>query len=150
PMPTKEQVNYMHPTRANCRSVGGIALALAAMVSLIASCIRSENEGLSDNAEKRGPVDSVPCGCEGKPGCAVWQNVYVTWYGFNANSCQSEAQHSCANISNPGLGPKKHQRATAGAGTYDDPSTAAASEPSVPGHHFETAEGVTLVPGTLI
>ena len=27
------------------------------------------------------------CGCNGQAGCAVWPNVYVSWYGFNDNSC---------------------------------------------------------------
>jgi hypothetical protein len=93
---------------------------------------------------------TVACGCHGRPGCAVWENVYVTWYGYNDNSCGSEAQHGCNDIANPGLGPKMHTGATAGTGTYDDPSTAASSDTSDPGHAFETHGGATLSPGTLI
>ena len=97
-----------------------------------------------------GDSGTESCGCHGKAGCAEWQNVYITWYGYNDNSCGSESQHGCNDIANPGLGPKMHQGATAGAGTYDDPSTAASSDTSDPGHVFETAGGATLTPGTLI
>ena len=71
---------------------------------------------------------AVACGCNGKSGCAVWQDVYITWYGYNDNSCGVGAEHGCNDIADPGLGPKKHMGATDGAGTYDDPSTAAASD----------------------
>ncbi len=90
------------------------------------------------------------CGCNGKSDCAVWQDVYITWYGYNDNSCGTEAQHGCNDIANPGLGPKKHMGATAGTGTYDDPSTAASSDTTDPGHVYESAGGVTLTPGTII
>ena len=93
---------------------------------------------------------TAPCGCNGKADCAVWTDVYVTWYGFNDNSCGVESMHSCNDIAHPGLGPQKHQGATAGAGTYDDPSSAAASDTGDPGHQFASAGGVTLTPGTLI
>jgi hypothetical protein len=93
---------------------------------------------------------TAACGCDSKAGCAVWTSVYLTWYGYNDNSCATEAQHDCNDIANPGLGPKMHQGATEGAGTYDDPSTAASSDTSDPGHVFEMAGGVTLTPGTLI
>jgi hypothetical protein len=82
--------------------------------------------------------------------CAVWQDVYTTWYGYNDNSCATEAMMGCNDIANPGLGPKMHMGATAGAGTYDDPSTAAASDTTDPGHVYEASGGVTLKPGTLI
>lgn len=85
------------------------------------------------------------CGCNGAPGCAQWQNVYITWYGFNDNSCTVESQHSCDDIAFPGLGPKKHTGATEGVGTYDDPITAAASDQG-----WESAGGATLSPGTII
>lgn len=90
------------------------------------------------------------CGCNGQAGCALWKDVYITWYGYNDNSCGTEAMHGCNDIADPGLGPKMHQVATAGAGTYDDPSTAAASDTMDTGHVYETADGVTLAPGTLI
>ena len=85
------------------------------------------------------------CGCNGQSGCAQWTEVYITWYGFNDNSCTTESQHDCDDIAYPGLGPQKHQVATEGAGTYDDPITAAASDQG-----WETAGGATLEPGTLI
>ncbi len=85
------------------------------------------------------------CGCHGAAGCAIWQNVYITYYGFNDNSCTVESQHDCDTIAFPGLGPKQHQAATEGAGTYDDPITAAASSQG-----SEMSGGATLSPGTII
>src|SRR5580692_8046455 len=93
---------------------------------------------------------TVACGCNGMSGCAVWQDVYITWYGYNDNSCGSEMMHGCNDIANPGLGPKMHMGATAGKGTYDDPSTAASSDTTDPGHVYEKSGGVTLSPGTMI
>jgi hypothetical protein len=84
-------------------------------------------------------------GCNGAAGCAVWTKVYQTWYGFNDNSCGTENVHSCNDIAYPGYGPKKHQVATEGKGTYDDPVTAAAAD-----NGCESAGGATLQPGTLI
>lgn len=51
--------------------------------------------------------------------------VYVTWYGFNDNSCQVESQHDCNTIAFPSTDgwPVPHAVATEGAGTYDDPDT---------------------------
>lgn len=98
----------------------------------------------------RADASAAGCGCHGKADCAVWRDVYVTWYGYNDNSCGTEAQHGCNDIANPGLGPKMHTGATAGSGTYADPSTAAASDTTDPGHVFEVAGGATLAPGTLI
>jgi hypothetical protein len=43
-----------------------------------------------------------------------------------------------------------HTAATEGAGTYDDPSTAASSDTTDSGHVFETSGGATLAPGTMI
>jgi hypothetical protein len=52
-------------------------------------------------------------------------SVYITWYGFNDNSCQVESQHDCNTIAFPKSdGWKvKHEVATEGKGTYDDPIT---------------------------
>jgi hypothetical protein len=97
-----------------------------------------------------GAGGTAACGCNGKSGCAVWDKVLMTWYGFNDNSCATEAQHGCNDIADPGLGPKKHQGATEGTGTYDDPITAAASDSSDSGHQYEASGGATLTPGTLI
>ncbi len=88
---------------------------------------------------------TATCGCNGQSGCAQWEQVYITWYGFNDNSCTTESQHDCDDIAYPGYGPKKHQVATEGVGTYDDPITAAASDQG-----WETAGGATLQPGTII
>jgi hypothetical protein len=74
----------------------------------------------------------------------------MTQYGFNDNSCQVESQHNCGNIAYPGLGPMQHMVATEGAGTYDDPITAAASANDSATGEFESQGGATLSPGTII
>jgi hypothetical protein len=74
----------------------------------------------------------------------------MTNYGFNDNSCQVESQHNCALIAYPGLGPMGHQEATEGAGTYDDPITAAAAGDSSGTSQNESQGGATLTPGTII
>jgi hypothetical protein len=91
----------------------------------------------------------APCGCNGKSDCAVWKSVFITWYGFNDNSCTVETEHDCNTIAFPGLGPQKHQVATEGKGTYDDPITCAASATDS-GGDSESSGGVTLSPGTLV
>jgi hypothetical protein len=75
----------------------------------------------------------------------VWNKVYVSFYGFNDNSCTTESQHDCNDIAYPGLGPQGHQMATEGAGTYDDPITCAASDQG-----SESAGGASLAPGTMV
>jgi hypothetical protein len=110
----------------------------------------SSSATAASSSGSTGTGGAVACGCNGKTGCAVWENVYITWYGYNDNSCGSEAMHGCNDIADPGLGPKMHMGATAGAGTYDDPSTAASSDTMDKGHVYEMAGGVTLTPGTLI
>jgi hypothetical protein len=52
-------------------------------------------------------------------------DVYITWYGFNDNSCQVESQHNCNTIAFPKSDgfPVVHDIATEGKGTYDDPIT---------------------------
>jgi hypothetical protein len=79
----------------------------------------------------------------------VWDKVFITFYGFNDNSCTVESQHDCNTIAFPGLGPKKHQVATEGAGTYDDPITCAASATDS-GGDSESYGGATLSPGTIV
>lgn len=134
-------------------------------------------DGASTAADASAPGDdggatTTSCGCNGKPDCAVWSDVYISWYGFNDNSCSTESQHGCNDIAYaapqstsgqygtpyPNAGNIKHTEATEGTGTYDDPITAAASadtDPenptsSNPRHKFASAGGVTLTPGTII
>ncbi len=92
------------------------------------------------------------CGCMGKAGCAVWPNVYITWYGFNDNSGNTENSYGSSQIAlssddSPNI---KHTVATEGTGTYDDPITAASSWTGDPGHELESYGGATLAAGTLI
>jgi hypothetical protein len=74
----------------------------------------------------------------------------MTNYGYDDNSCQTEQQMSCGDIAFPGYGPQMHMQATEGAGTYDDPITAAAAANDDGSGGFESAAGVTLSPGTMI
>ena len=74
----------------------------------------------------------------------------MTNYGFNDNSCQVESQMDCATIAYPGNGPQMHQEAMEGAGTYDDPITAAAAGNDDGTDGFESQGGATLSPGTII
>jgi hypothetical protein len=83
------------------------------------------------------------CGTSAPAGCAVWTHVFMTNYGFNDNSGNSEGDKNSADIAYPGYGPKKHTVATEGAGTYDDPITAASDTKDSNG-------GATLAPGTFI
>jgi hypothetical protein len=110
----------------------------------------STNDAAAPDGSPTTSDGGVACGCNGQAGCAEWTNVYVTWYGYNDNSCGTEAAHGCNDIANPGLGPKMHTGATAGTGTYDDPSTAASSDTTDNGHAYESANGATLTPGTIL
>jgi hypothetical protein len=88
----------------------------------------------------------------GKAGCAVWPNVYITWYGFNDNSGTTENSYGSSAIAlsssdSPNI---THTVATEGAGTYDDPITAASSWTGDTGHELESYGGATLDAGTLI
>jgi hypothetical protein len=67
----------------------------------------------------------------------------MTNYGYPDNSGQTEGMHGSADIAYPGYGPKQHTVTTEGAGTYDDPITAAGETSSSYG-------GATLDPGTII
>jgi hypothetical protein len=81
-------------------------------------------------------------------GCALWHNVYASFYGYNDNSCATENIMGCAALGDPYGG--GHTLATQGSGTYDDPSTCASSSTMDPGHNYETSGGVTLTPGTKV
>jgi 3D (Asp-Asp-Asp) domain-containing protein len=61
----------------------------------------------------------------GNSGPQTLLNVFVTWYGFNDNSCQVETDHNCNTIAFSKMDgfPTRHDIATEGAGTYADPST---------------------------
>jgi hypothetical protein len=74
----------------------------------------------------------------------------MTNYGFNDNSCQTESMHGCGDIAFPGYGPMQHQFATEGAGTYDDPITAAGAANDDGTGAFESQGGAALSPGTII
>jgi hypothetical protein len=86
---------------------------------------------------------SCACGAGAPSNCAVWTHVFMTNYGFNDNSGSSEGDKNSADIAYPGYGPKKHTVATEGAGTYDDPITAASDTK-------DSSGGATLSPGTFI
>jgi len=73
------------------------------------------------------------------------KNVYITWYGFNDNSCNKENQHNCNTIAYPQKDgyPTKHNVATEGKGTYDDPVTFATAA-NDNGGNAEFAPGTIL------
>ncbi|HEY1817521.1 MAG TPA: hypothetical protein VGG74_34515 [Kofleriaceae bacterium] len=159
-------------------------MRLLSIVAILAACggstsnngggsgsIDAPATGSSSMADAAGSGDAT-CGCHGQADCAVWSNVYVSWYGFNDNSCTSENQHGCNDIAYPAPQATSgqygtpyplaanitHAQATEGSGTYDDPITAAASADSDPQdpttqnprHLFASAGGVTLTPGMKI
>jgi hypothetical protein len=80
-------------------------------------------------------------------GCAVWNNVYASFYGYNDNSCEVEFKTGCNLLGDPYSG--GHTITTQGSGTYNDPSTCASSS-MTNGHPYETSGGVTLQPGTMV
>jgi hypothetical protein len=81
-------------------------------------------------------------------GCAVWHNVYASFYGYNDNSCATEFIMGCNDLGDPYNG--GHTITTQGSGTYDDPSTCASSSTMDPGHMYESNGGATLQPGTKV
>jgi hypothetical protein len=72
-------------------------------------------------------------------------NVYITWYGFNDNSCAVESQHNCNTIAFPKSDgyPVKHEVATEGQGTYADPISFASAA-------SDNGGNAEFKPGTII
>jgi hypothetical protein len=115
-------------------------VAFAVVVSLAAGCGGSGNTGGGSH-----DLGGAGGGSGGNGGPMTLLNVYVTWYGFNDNSCQVETDHNCNTIGFPKSDgfPTKHEIGTEGDGSYDNPGT------------FATAiddTGMTgeLLPGTII
>jgi hypothetical protein len=101
-----------------------------------------------------GPVPQNQAGVEDQEAAthaATWKDVFITWYGFNDNSCQVESQHNCNTIAFPKSDgwPVRHNIATEGKGTFDDPNTFAASANDNGGDN-ESGSGATIKPGTKI
>jgi hypothetical protein len=71
--------------------------------------------------------------------------VYITWYGFNDNSCQEESQHNCNIIACPKSDgyPVRHDVATEGSGRYADPITFATAAD-------DWGKNAEFAPGTII
>lgn len=72
-------------------------------------------------------------------------NVFITWYGFNDNSCVVETEYSCNTIAYPmkyGF-PTKHEIATEDKGTYTNPITFAAAADDNGGN-------AAIAPGSII
>ena len=102
-------------------SRNGVAgVALAAMVALTGGCgAKSGNPGTGV-----GP-DMAMGGTGGDGGPQTLLDVYVTWYGFNDNSCQVETDHDCNTIAfgkSDGF-PTLHDFGTEGDGSYANPGT---------------------------
>jgi hypothetical protein len=115
-------------------------VAFAVVVALTAGC------GGSGNAGNGGGSPDLGGGTGGGgDGPQTILNVYVTWYGFNDNSCQVETDHSCNTIGYPmsdGF-PTKHEIGTEGDGTYANPGTFATAA-------ADDGSNAELAPGTII
>jgi hypothetical protein len=133
-------------------SNGGASNSAGATSSAGSSSGGASNGGTSNGgagASSAGTSSSAGTGGTSSGGAGVtWNKVFVTWYGYDDNSCDTEAQHTCANIAYPMSDgyPTKHDGATEGKGTYDDPVTFAAAVKDDP----ETFGGATIKPGTII
>jgi len=112
----------------------------------LADAPAATGDGPVQLADARPPaVDARPQVADAGTGTAI-KSVYITWYGFNDNSCQVESQHNCNTIAYPkGDGfPTRHDEAVEGSGTYDDPITFA----TACGDDGKT--GCEFLPGTRI
>jgi hypothetical protein len=112
-------------------------LSLAVMLCLTAGCGGKGNQGGGN------PDQGIADGGDGGPQTLL--NVYVTWYGFNDNSCQVESDHNCNTIAfgkSDGFS-TKHDIATEGSGTYDDPTTFATAA-------ADSGSPAEFAPGTII
>jgi hypothetical protein len=110
-------------------------LSLAAVLSLAAGCSSKSNTG--------GGTPDMAMGGGGGPQTLL--NVYVTWYGFNDNSCQIESDHNCNTIAFGKMDgfPTRHDIGTEGKGTYDDPGTFATAA-------ADSGSPAEFAPGTII
>jgi hypothetical protein len=118
--------------------VAGVALVVAAALS--AGCGGGNgNPGTGGN----GSPDMADASGGGGPQTLL--NVYVTWYGFNDNSCQVETDHNCNTIGFPmsdGF-PTKHEIGTEGDGSYANPGTFATAAD-------DSGSPAEFAPGTII
>ena len=99
------------------------SLSLAVVICLTAGCGGSGSQG--GGSPDLGGGGGGGGGSGGNGGPQTLLNVYVTWYGFNDNSCQVETDHNCNTIAfgkSDGF-PTHHDAGTEGSGTYDDPGT---------------------------
>jgi len=126
---------------SKCKSVARTAFVL--VVSLAAGCGGSGNPGSGGSPDLGGTGGNGGAGGSGGPQTLL--DVYVTWYGFNDNSCQVETDHSCNTIAYPmsdGF-PTKHEIGTEGDGTYANPGTFASAAD-------DDGMNAEFAPGTII
>jgi hypothetical protein len=125
-------------------SAGGAAHAGESNLGGSASGGAPSHAGAANGGTNSGSAGGANVGGTG----VTWAKVYVTWYGYDDNSCQTEAQHTCANIAYPKSDGYStlHDGATEGKGNYDDPVTFAAAVKDDP----ETFGGASIKPGTII
>jgi hypothetical protein len=114
-------------------------IAFTVVVSLAAGC-----GGSGGNTGGGGSPD-LGGNTGGNSGPQTLLNVYVTWYGFNDNSCQVETDHSCNTIAFPKSDgfPTMHEIGTEGDGSYANPGTFATAA-------SDDGTMAEIAPGTLI
>jgi hypothetical protein len=116
-------------------------VAFAVVVSLAAGCGGSGTSGGGGSVDLGGGTG----GGGGSGGPQTLLNVYVTWYGFNDNSCQVESDHDCNVIAfgkSDGF-PTLHDVGTEGDGSYANPGTFATGAD-------DSGSPAEFAPGTLI
>ena len=100
---------------------GGIRAILALTFSLLVVASLAGVVLARPASSKAVSPQYVPSGNGQQKNVTVW----LTWYGFNDNSGQTENQHGSADIAYPKNAgyPTPHNHATEGKGTYNDPVT---------------------------
>jgi hypothetical protein len=135
-----------NPHSGKCLDVNGAGTADGTKVQLWTCNTSSAQQWkFSSVSGGGGSGGSGGGGNGGSTGGTTIHNVYITWYGFNDNSCQVESQHDCNTIAFPKSAgfPVAHDIATEGLGTFDSPNTFATAA-------TDSGSPAELAPGTRI
>jgi hypothetical protein len=131
------------------QSNGTIALQSAANNNYVSARTDQTNTPLSASVTKIQGWEQFTWGAVSGSGTSSGgqkiTGVYISWFGFNDNSCQVESQHDCNTIAFPHSDgfPTKHDIATEGTGTYADPITFATAAQ-------DSGSPAEFAPGTII